>query len=307
MNLVIDGPEKAGKSTTIAAVEKILEKKGHKVTLLKWGPVKPDDRVYSEDLKYFSSTTSETAIWDRAWPSEYVYGSLLSRKDHRMTEDPWLGAWFHDRAVQANGLRVMLLGPSIDKIASLRDGSDLAVDPEKEVELYRQYATRFGWMTLEGYQHNKKDLKANSELIVEQFEKSLPKAGQPLPPEWCGPQDAEIVVVGESLSSKVVPGGWLPFTSRMTTMFGRIFGDKVTKIGWTNARDCNPAYLRNRRIIISCGNVAHAWIRNYVYNKENKDQEILYVPHPSYLFRFKGPSTEKEIGNTVDHIKFLIR
>lgn len=303
--IIIDGPEKAGKTTTIAALKKALSK-NFSVEIVKWGPVKPDDRVYSDLLKEHSATIHHVAIWDRGWPSEYVYGKLLGRKDHRMSEDPWLGAWLHDRAVQANGLRVMMLGPSIEKLSKLRDNSDLEVSPEKEVELYREYAMRFGWKILEGYKHSKTDLQSNVLSIIQDLNAIYASIqNQPVPPNWAGPQDAEVVVVGNTLSDKPVPGGWLPFTSRMTTMFARSLGDKAIKLAWTNVRDCNPAYLRDRKVIISCGNVSHLWIRNYVANKET-NQKILYIPHPSYLFRFKNEKTDHEIRRTFSQIKDAI-
>lgn len=306
MNLVIDGPEKAGKSTTIAALKKAL-KKNFQVDVLKWGPVKPDDRVYTEQLMHYAGSRDTVAIWDRCWPSEYVYGKLLGRKDHRMSSDPWLGAWLHDRAVISNGSRFMMLGPSIDHLSKLRDSTDLAVSPENEVKLYKEYATRFGWTILEGYKHTKKSLDANVDLILREFYKdTMQLDGMPLPPAWAGPQDAKVVIVGNTLSEKPVPGGWLPFTSRMTTMFGRIFGDDVVKYGWTNARDCSPAYLKRRKVIIACGNIAHEWIRHYVAEKENYDQKILYVPHPSWLFRFKNERTEIEIKRTIENIKSVL-
>lgn len=305
MNIIIDGPEKAGKTTTIKELAKRIGR-SHDVEVLKWGPVKPDDRVYSGMLQTYASTRDAVAIWDRGWPSEYVYGKLLRRKDHRMTDDPWLGAWLHDRAVQANGIRVMLLGPSAEEMYALRDGSDLQVDPENEVQLYEEYAKRFGWFVYKGFRHDKEGLSLVVDSIMEKFVHAFPTQTQPLPPSWSGPQDATVVIVGNTLSEKTIPGGWLPFTSRMTTMFGRIFGDDAIKYAWTNVRDCSPAYLRNRKVIIACGNVAHTWIRNYVYDKENEYQKIAYVPHPSYLFRFKNDKTEQEIKRTVEELKSLV-
>jgi uracil-DNA glycosylase len=122
----------------------------------------------------------------------------------------------------------------------------------------------------------------------------------PLPPKWCGPLDAEVVFVGNELSDKPIPGGWLPFTSRLTTEFGRLFGDKAIQYAWTNVRDCSPFYLRNRKGIIACGNIAHVWVRNYIENKENKEHQIIYIPHPSYLLRFKNSKAKEDLKKTMD-------
>jgi len=303
--IIVDGPEKAGKTTMIKRLKSILEK-GIDVDIVKWGPISPDDRVYSDPLQTYSGAEDAIAIWDRGWPSEYVYGNLLNRK-RRMSQDPWLGAWLHDRAVQSNGLRVMMLGPSPEKLASLRDRSDIAVDPKLEIQLFKQYAMKYGWMILEGYDHTEEDLKQNVRAIITRYQEIIPSYNKaPLPPSWAGSQNADVVFVGNELSEFPMPGGWLPFTSLLTTKFGRIFGDQAMTYAWTNARSCNPAYLRERRVIIACGNVAHLWVRNYIDNKENKDQQILYIPHPSYLMRFNTAKVKIALEATIKELRKVL-
>lgn len=288
MNIVIDGPEKAGKTTLITRLTTELRKWYSTVEVIKWsGRAEPDDRIYSDDLQMYASSPSEIAIWDRSWASEYVYGKLL-KQDRRLALDPWLGAWLHDRAVIPNGLRVMMLGTSAEKLASLRDSSDLDVNPKSEIQLYKEYAERFGWLILEGYKYTATALVENTFRILHELELAKPMYYPPLPPLWSGPRSAEVVFVGSMQKERYIPGGWLPFTSKAATMFGRLFGDKALQYAWITTRGCNPAFLRNRKIIVVCGTSAKQWIQNYVADKENTNQKILYIPHPSFLFMQKS-------------------
>jgi len=51
MILIIDGPEKAGKSTIIAHLRELSQEIGLKVEVRAWGPVYPDDRIYTPKLQ----------------------------------------------------------------------------------------------------------------------------------------------------------------------------------------------------------------------------------------------------------------
>lgn len=67
MIIVIEGPEKAGKTTL---TKFLIAKKPMEIR--HWGPVDPDDRVYTEQL--IKDVESDNwIIWDRCWPSEHVY------------------------------------------------------------------------------------------------------------------------------------------------------------------------------------------------------------------------------------------
>lgn len=305
--IIIDGPEKAGKSTTVEALRKALLKDYPDITVLKWGPVTPDDRVYAQALEVYTTLNESLAIFDRGWPSEYVYGKLLNRKTHRMWNDPWIGAWLHDRAVQANGLRVMMLGQNVRTLKSLRNKSDLDVDPEDEIKLYEEYADRFGWLSLVGYNYTEAALNKNVRYIISNFKKELKTKNtnsyKPLPPSWAGPQNADVVFVGQIRSENPLKGGWLPFASRMTTEFGRVFGDKAIEYAWTNAHDCPPSYISDRKVIVACGNTAQTWVRHYVMPKGT----VINVPHPSYLYRYKTEKTARALRHAIADLNQILK
>ena len=292
--IVIDGPEKAGKTTIIIALVKEWVWLKKPVIVRHFGPVNPDDRVYSPILEKDATTRDYLAIWDRCWPSEYVYGSLgmPGNVNHRMVNDPWLGEWLHGRAVQACGLRVMVLGPDPKTHVSKRDESDWPVDPSAERAMYYAYAKMFGWFIIDNV-HSLMSLDRSVKLIMDKYSSvPLPFA---LPPYYCGPADARVIFVGEKRSDKPIPGGWLPFTSRMTTFLGRLMEGKAFECGWTNAHDCPPIALRNAKTLIACGKKAQLWIKNYVIRGGgNLSQRVIEIPHPSYLFRYNNEATAKK-------------
>lgn len=289
MIILIDGPEKAGKSTLIAELAKVLDKN---LQVRRWGPVSPDDRVYSEPLRedYQSKTWN---IWDRGWPSEHVYGMLLGR-DRRLAVDPWLGEWLHGRAVQTSGLRVILLPELLAQVDNRRDETDLPVDVFAEKTAYFEYARRFGYLTLIN-DYTEVGLQYNVNQIISRLSKTQTLT----PPAYAGPIDARVVFVGEKLNDKAcrsMPGSWLPFSSRLTTELGRRLGDKAFKCGWTNVGDVTQEFLADR-YVVACGESAVRWLSGIGIVR-------MVVPHPAWLYRYNTITyTERDL---VDKILNLI-
>lgn len=144
MLLVIDGPEKAGKTTLIEALRTRVILGGAETTVRKWG--KLDDGKWAVDEVYGVALDEDEAkpglvIWDRSWASETVYGQLLNR-DRRLAADPDLGDKLYGRRVK---LKVILGGPSPAIMAGDRDAEDLPVAPAQEQEAFVAYGRRYGW------------------------------------------------------------------------------------------------------------------------------------------------------------------
>lgn len=277
MIILIDGPEKTGKSTLIAELAKVLN-----ATVRHWGPVDPDDRVYTPMLKS-DSQSNKWFIWDRGWPSEHVYGKLLHR-DRRLVDDPFLGEWLHGRAVQTAGLRVILLPSSVEMLRKLRNSTDLKVDPTDEYEAFYRYGHTYGYTMLCNY-YNESSLEDNIDSIVSR----LGTAGIVTPPFYAGPVNARVVFVGEkrNVDARVIPpGSWLPFSSRLTSELGRRMGPNALKCGWTNVGDVSPEFLANR-YVVACGEVAADWLRH-------TGNVRLVIPHPAWLYRYNTLTTQQK-------------
>lgn len=141
MIVVLDGPEKAGKSTFVDCLKKAST---FPTSIRKWGPIKsPDEYLYA--LKEDVLRIDDLIIWDRSWASEVVYCELLPR-DGELRDKPWVGEVRYGSLMQSVGIRLMLLGPSIEALSSLRDSSDHRICVSKERTAFFRYAITHGWM-----------------------------------------------------------------------------------------------------------------------------------------------------------------
>ena len=272
MIVLIDGPEKAGKSTLAATLASVLHG-----TVRHWGPVSPDDRVYTPLLKQDCASTN-WVIWDRGWPSEYVYGKLLHR-DRRLVSDPWLGEWLHGRAVQTAGLRVILTPRDPLQLMDLRTVSDLPVSPIIETQTFIEYGNAYGYLMLKNDYTPEGDNRLINSIVSR-----LGTANTFTPPAFAGPINARVVFVGEELNGNSrVPGAWLPFTSRLTMELGRRLGDRAFWFGWTNVGDVSLEYLSNK-FVVACGEKAGRWL-------DNSSIVRLVIPHPAWLYRYSNART----------------
>lgn len=146
--IVIDGAEKAGKSTLISYVKNWLEIRGVKVGTRHWSQTKVDDREYAPALLIDANTNEyDVVLWDRSWASEYVYGNLLQR-DKRMRSNPAIGEYLHGRVVQFCGIRFMLTTNNLKRLQELRSEDDLKVAPIQEALLFQRYAETYKWVKL---------------------------------------------------------------------------------------------------------------------------------------------------------------
>lgn len=309
--IVLDGPEKAGKSTLVEALYDFLKSSGyHREVLVRhWvGRAKPDDSVYSSAMAEDSSKppSQRVTIWDRSWASEFVYGRLLAQ-DRRLARDPWLGEWLYGRAASANGLMAMLSGPDPDSLRSMRDATDLPVDPAAEQSAYLRYARLFNWMTPD------RDTPSHmASAILERFYTSVSVSGDagrqtPLPPTYCGPVNSRVIFVGERRSDRMLTGGWLPFSSHFTTLLGRRLGTRSLSVGWTNAHDCPPSSLRGAKLLVACGDIALKWVTNYVLAGGDGDQLVMNLPHPAYVFRYNNQKTKALREDVTQKISDLLK
>jgi len=294
--IVIDGCEKAGKSTVIKALVSRLEKEGIKTYVRNWGLINPDDRVYAHPLYEDTTTIDSVTIWDRSWASEYVYSTLLPR-NRRLREDAWLGEWLHGRATQANGYRIMLLGPDVATLTKLRDDTDLPVDPRLERDLFRQYANSYGWDMVEN-KHSKTAVTKVVNRIMKEYKKL---AIGPLPPYYCGIPNASVIFVSSKRVKSTIPGGWLPFTNRASITFGRLFSYFAFRAGWTIAHEVSPVCLRRAKVLVACGQKAQLWIKNYVI-KEVSNIQCIDVPH---LFHWSKTHSVAEVTRLNDLVNFI--
>lgn len=242
--ILIEGPEKAGKTTLAHELERLLNDTGlHQEVVYRHHtrPAIPDDREYSDGVRYATSLPASklVEIWDRGWPSEVVYGTLLGQS-RRTVAQPDLGYWLHGRAVQANGVRVMLQGPPAHLLGLRRTSDDLPVHPGAEQALYANYAKRFGWLLLPAYSMTKK-LYTPLELAImvlrnfEFVQEHLEETGLPSTRVIGGDITSSILVLNDPEDPQErIPGGWLPFSDMRGLGLGRMFGTQMHRVLWAD-------------------------------------------------------------------------
>lgn len=292
MILVLEGPEKSGKSTLANAIAEKLN-----IKIRHWGPVNPDDRVYTKYL-IDESQNEEWIIWDRCWPSEHIYGKLL-RRNRRLSYDPWLGEWLHGRAVQANGLRIIVLPSTVEQLINRRDVSDLFVDPSKETRAYAKYAREFDWDVYVNPYTKRALSKAVTTICAKMKTISMLSINQTKLHNniFAGNRNSNVIFVEENTQNFDVPGAWLPFTSSNAIVFARTLGSIVFKCGYMSCNNI-PENLWNKKFI-ACG------LDKDVIS-ETKFKKVLYLPHLTKYFdnqSNKSSDIEDIVNKTKNFIK----
>lgn len=187
----------------------------------------------------------------------------------------------------------MLLSSTPDR-RRLRDDSDIAVDPDDEVRRYRWYADRFGWSllwndyTADRLRHNVDRIVGDAVRVLS----DLRDVGY-RPPQFAGPLHSPVLMVGQARSThESMPGGWLPFTSYLTTRLMYDLGDYATQCSWTNLEDLHPRMLRDRGLIVTFGHGDWSAVMG-------TRAMVVNVDHPAYTYRFKRPQRVRVDGQEV--------
>ena len=297
--IIVDGPEKAGKTTLVQH----LADTSNAVTRKFYGAADPDDRVYMEQLAYDMDLVANgrIVVWDRSWASEVVYGRLLGQ-DRRIAGDAWLARWLYGRCAEACGTRVMLLGPGDEELEALRDDTDLPVPVGEERLAFRGYALVNEWWVFQN-RHTAGELGVLAKRILNAAV-SRDDTNR-LPPTWAGPLSAEVVFVGQDRKGAAGIGAWLPFSSRLTTTLAREYeaaGGNPFSAAWTNSSECPPQSLRGAEVVVACGDIAQRWVRHHV-NHPN----VVDLRHPSWLYRYVNGKTDAEKKETAKILRDIVR
>jgi nicotinamide riboside kinase len=313
MLLVIDGPEKAGKSTLAAALVQwwntsYPEAAGTPVARIrKWSRL--DDGRWAVDSVYRDALVEDSqygglAIWDRSWASEAVYARLLNR-NRRLGADPWLGEWLYGRGVV---LKFILAGPHPSIMAEALDDDDRVhghgQDMAKEQRAFMEYGVQYGWNIIGTGHADRLPLETILRMVQLRIAEVASRDHRD-PRAWCGPQRSPVVFVGERGSNyDSMVGGWLPFSSNYTSAYGRLLGDAALRVGWTNAWDDQRGIFDHARLVIACGATAAEWAREVRQDRAASATKVEQVYHPAALYRWGRlrdsiPSTERTIREMV--------
>lgn len=144
MFVVLDGPEKAGKTTIALSLMQLAEDKGHQSVYRHFSGVNP---VTAESLGQLMTDLDEfgLVLWDRSWASEAVYRDMGVPRlvPEAIAEDG------EEMFAVFQPTKVMVVGPSSSRLAELRGDDDLAIVPALERLAFLKYAQEHHWARME--------------------------------------------------------------------------------------------------------------------------------------------------------------
>lgn len=141
MMIVVEGPDGAGKSTLVSALDRALWKAGRGCVLTchKASPRRPALEEYAHDLAFYRPGSDLDLVLDRSWVSEDVYGPLWRGQPLPPFVRLYLDAW-----AQARGaVWVVLDAPDHELVRRVTEhrGDDLVTEAEEVrvlASLYRE-------------------------------------------------------------------------------------------------------------------------------------------------------------------------
>lgn len=281
--VIVEGPEKAGKTTFIARASAQLESEGYTTKHRKWGQISPDDRVYGDalfhDVYTYGDDPKTAMFWDRAWASEEVYGQLMHRNKRRAVQHKGLMAWLWERALVGNGVKIMFSADP-DKLKARRDDTDLPVDPIDEVELFNVYGDKHGWAFLEqgeAFEHKYATLKGCLARL------SPSGLGTTV---YSGPSRPHTIFIDNTNEDKLLPGAVSPLSTLAGHKMAGVMsleGFNPLEYGYATAGRISPKTLKELNPtadIITLGERATQWARHTL---RPAGFEITSAPAASHL------------------------
>ena len=274
--IMIEGPNKVGKSTLRKDLLEILGFHGY-FEKCNWPGATVKHQEYFADRMTSGIETSKSAVavWDRAWPSNFIYRQLLPDRPE---------AYPLESAVMAEidfGLPMQTIGNGIILNRSEpfeRDTEDPEVPFEKEVELYLEYGKRFPhWKIIDISNYSRSDIYGLAKLLAYTALKRLSESDKQLwPPRITGNLQSELLIVGPGLYNE--DKSKRPLDNKAGNELLVTLGPLATIPAYTYVQAVNPAKLNSFPLVIALGNKAYTWARYYI-----RAEQVIQLPIPRLL------------------------
>ena len=135
MIIVLDGPEKVGKTTLAKVLVEEWPREWGELVYRHWSTSWPDEILYQ--LKD-ASANRRNEVWDRSYFSELVYSELLERPRYHPVFDPLARRRLDSEFKSC--VSTWILTGNIGRLQTHRDEDDLPVNVTREQNLYAYYA-----------------------------------------------------------------------------------------------------------------------------------------------------------------------
>jgi hypothetical protein len=257
MLVLVEGPEKVGKTTLIEALVPVLEKTFAKVEVTHHGPWDPDDSIIAPMVKEHANDDI-LHIWDRGWGSEFVYATGLGRK-RRANNNALLMEWLHGRAAIA---KFSITGPA-EELAARRDGTDLPIDVWREKVLFSELDWALGYT---GF-YNMYTPEGLQEIVLGMSAMIRYAADQHMPYVYGTPTSPVCFVASQTTGSK--GDRWMPLSDNASFMaITTALGNSALNCAYTFSHKGSPALLSKFKHIVTFGKEAADWVKYYVPTDE---------------------------------------
>ena len=190
MLMVIDGPEKIGKTTLIDEISDQLTSQGEVVVRKAFSSLSSDK--LEADLHEAETAPDAYHIWDRSLMSHIAYAKMLPKdpsKSSWMSDFPYLSIAAYMDRIKRQGDYICLYTDNPQELAARHDDTDLKVDAIHE-QMYFGALTNVAQTLSASCAHDKVPILARSliTLVKDKKDKVLP------PLTWLGPAHANVVV-----------------------------------------------------------------------------------------------------------------
>lgn len=143
MLIIVEGPDGAGKSSLVEALDRVLWKAGRGTVLVnhKAAPRQSALEEYAKNLAFYSPGGDVDLVLDRSWLSEDVYGPLWRGAGLPDDVRAYLGAW----AISRGAVLVRVDAPDevlVERVLGSR-GDDLVTDAGEVTRLAVRYRDLF--------------------------------------------------------------------------------------------------------------------------------------------------------------------
>jgi hypothetical protein len=164
--IVLDGCEKAGKTTLANRISDVAKEAGLICNIWKGSG---DEPFTQRTFEWLGQNRCDLVILDRAWPSKWVYGDQMgfAQKPGALGDgaERQIRRWIESRGV----CRILIQHPSI--LETRRTEDDLGT-AEQEFDLWLQYAETWNWEVLELREGHNNVLYAAMRLIGEAMDRA---------------------------------------------------------------------------------------------------------------------------------------
>lgn len=200
MLVILDGPEKVGKSTLARRVAEGCRPL-HAVVVSSRYPGDFRPSVFRDAVR-LGARDDVVVVMDRAWPSDVVYSDLVRHGDPAVPT--WWYEWALGLAATTLGTRLVLAPPT--RLAPL-DLVDHVVDYDDERAAFVAYAREWGWSVVD-------DPVSLDARDVLEWCRSAYYHG-PRAPVYAGARKPALVYVGETKNERSTePLAWAPLSTR---------------------------------------------------------------------------------------------